>query len=137
MAQPPQITSGQDRKAELIAELAWSRARLSQNLQETLHDLNVVGHLRHSVNEHRTSWLTGAAVTGGLLSWLFGRKKKKKKASFFAPPPPPVATVQIPQAGYTGLALAVLSFLFNLAKPFLSSIAARKIGEMAARNHHR
>lgn len=134
MAQSPHLSRSEARKAELVSELEWSRARLSTNLKDTLDDLNVVDHLRHSIVEHKTSWFTGAAVTGGLLSWVFGRKKKPKP-SFFAPPPA-VATVKIPQNTYTGIALAALTFLFNLAKPLLSSMASRKISELAARNSH-
>lgn len=121
------------RKAELISELGLARERLSVHTRETLHDLNVVEHLRHSISERKTAWFTGAAITGGLLSWVFGRKKKKK-AKPAAPKQLPAARVEIPQGGYWGLALAALTFAFNLSKPFLSSLASRKIAELAARN---
>jgi hypothetical protein len=136
MAQSPHhhLSPDETRKAELISELAWSRERLSSNLHETLHDLNVVDHLRHSIKERKTAWFTGAAITGGLLSWIFGRKKKKKTA--------PLrqlssnrSRVEIPQSGYLGIALAVFTFLFNLLKPTLSRVASRKIEELAARGN--
>ena len=134
MAQSPHqhLNSDAARKAELIAELAWSRENLSANFHETVHDLNVVEHLRHSISERKTAWFTGAAVTGGLLSWIFGRKKKKKPAPQRQLP---AARVEIPQTGYLGIALAVLTFLFNLFKPVLSRVASRKIEELAARNN--
>ncbi len=134
MAQSPHqhLSSGETRKAELIAELSWSRERLSTNLQETLHDLNIVDHLRHSIKERKTAWFTGAAVTGGLLSWILGRKRhkspKKPKARQL-----PGTSVEIPRNGYLGIALAVLTFLLNLFKPVLSRVASRKIEELAAR----
>lgn len=122
------MTSGETRKAELVSSLAASRERLSANLHETLHDLNVVDHLRHSIAERKTAWFTGAALTGGLLSWVFGHKKKKP-----APKRLPAARVEIPPNAYTGLALAVATFLFNAFKPILSKMASRKIAEIAVR----
>ncbi|XHR30308.1 MAG: hypothetical protein ACFUZC_07055 [Chthoniobacteraceae bacterium] len=134
MAQSPHqhLSPGEARKAALIAELSWSRERLSTHFQETLHDLNVVEHLRHSIKERKTAWFTGAAVTGGLLSWIFGRKRHKSPKK----PKPrelPGKRVEIPRNGYLGIALAVFTFLFNLLKPVLSRVATRKIEELAAR----
>jgi hypothetical protein len=127
---PHPLNRDEARKAELISELAWAREHLAANACETLHDLNVVGHLRHSISERKTAWFTGAALTGGLLSWVLGRKKKQKPAPKQHPP----ARVEIPQTGYVGMALAVITFVFNLLKPTLSKLASRKIAELAARN---
>lgn len=130
MAQSSHLSKDELRKAELTASLAASRERLAVNLHETLHDLNVVDHLRHSISERKTAWFTGAALTGGLLSWVLGRKKKEKPG-----PKKPVAAahVEIPQNTYAGVALAAATFLFNAFKPILSRLASRKIAQIAQR----
>ena len=132
MAQPSHLSDAETRKAELAASLAASRETLYTNLRETLHDLNVVDHLRHSISERKTAWFTGAAVTGGLLSWLLGRKKKSKPARK-SKQPVAEAHLEIPRNTTAGLVLAVAAFLFNALKPFLSRLASQKIAQLAER----
>jgi len=127
MAKQSQVTRA-DRKAELISELAWSRAELARNLHDARNDLDLVAHLKHSVVQRKTAWITGAAVAGWILSRLPGRKKKQ--------PAPKALHVESSRrnAERTGILLAILGALFNLFRPLLTALATRKINEMAARS---
>ena len=125
MAQQSKVT-GADRKAELISELAWARAELARDVHEARNDLDLVARFKHSVAQRKTAWITGAAAVGWILSRLPGRKKKQPKALHVGN-----------SAGNSGRAafwLAILGALFNLFKPLLTTLASRKINEMAARS---
>ena len=120
MAQQSKVT-GADRKAELISELARAR-----DVHEARNDLDLVARFKHSVAQRKTAWITGAAAVGWILSRLPGRKKKQPKALHVGN-----------SAGNSGRAafwLAILGALFNLFKPLLTTLASRKINEMAARS---
>ena len=127
MAQQSQMNSA-DRKAELISELAWSRAQLARNLHDARTDLDLVAHFKHSVVHRKTAWITGAAAVGWILSRLPGRKKKQPKQKDLH--------MGDSKAVYekTGVLLAILGMLFNLFKPLLTTLASHKINEMAARS---
>lgn len=114
MAEKPAM----NRKAELSAELDRARARLFRAAQETGEDLNVVAHLKHSIVRRKAAWFTGAAVVGWVVSRLPGRRKKPKPEA-------------LPKGAHAGLLLAVMSFLFRLFQPLLTSLATRKIGQIA------
>ena len=123
MAPQSKIT-GADRKAELISELAWARAEMARDVQETRKDLDLAARFRHSVAHRKTAWMTGAAVAGWILSRLPGRKKKQ---------PVPKAPHGGDAAGSSGRAafwLAVLGAVFNLFKPVLTKLASQKINAM-------
>ena len=127
MAGESQVTRA-ERKAELISELAWSRASLSRHFQDAREDMNLVAHLKNSVVHRKTAWLTGAAITGWILSRLPGHKKKQSG----------------PKVGHeknskerserNAFMLAVLGAFVNLLKPLLTTFATRKIHEWTARN---
>ena len=111
------------RKAELAAELNAARGELTRAVRDTAEDLNVAAHLKHSIVNRKAAWFTGAAVAGWILSRLPGRRKAKKKE--------PEA---LPQNGHTGMWLAAITFLFKLFQPLLTTVATRKIGQLASRN---
>ena len=122
------------RKAELIAELNSARARIAGDAHAAARSLNVVDHVKHSITEHKTGWLTGAGLAGMFFAWWL-RRPKKKVFSLLPPksPPPAITTIQIPQKGAMGIVLSALFFAFNLFKPLLSALVSRKIAKMAAR----
>ena len=119
-----------NRKADLIAELEWSRIELAQSVRATRNDLDVVARFKRSVARRETFWLGGAALAGWVLSRLPGRKKKP------AAPLPPVSGAPgwVKEAGQTGFWLAMLNVLFNLFKPVLTTFATRKINQLASRS---
>ena len=121
-----------DRKAELIAELEWSRIELAQSVRAVHADLDVATRFKHSVVQQKTVWLGGAALAGWLLSRLPGRKKKQQPHA--ALPPPSGASGWVKEAGQTSIWLAILNALFNLFKPILTTFATRKINQLVSRN---
>jgi hypothetical protein len=126
MAQNAQVTRA-DRKAELISELAWTRAELTRTVQDARNDLDLVAHFKQSFVQRKTAWLTGAAVTGWILSRLPGRRKK---------PSPPTALplgAVTGSSGRTAFWLAILGALLKLFKPFLTALATQKMNEIVAR----
>jgi hypothetical protein len=118
-----------DRKAQLIAELEWSRSELARNLRSVHGDLDVPSRFRHSVVHRTTAWLGGAALAGWILSRLPSRRKKPKPAAL-----PGHDKGWMKGAGRTGILLATLNALFNLSKPFIATFARRKIQQMASRS---
>ncbi|MCX6967753.1 MAG: hypothetical protein NTZ46_08260 [Verrucomicrobia bacterium] len=125
MAQKSPINRA-DRKAELVSELAWSRAELARNLHDTRNDLDLAARLKQSVAHRKAAWLTGAALTGWVLSRLPGRKKKEPaKAS---------RSDSKESSDRAGMLLTILGVALNVFKPILTKMASRKITEMAARS---
>ena len=129
MVEESKITRMTSRKAELIAELAWSRVELSRDLHAAKNDLDVVAHFRHSVVNQKTAWLTGAAITGWILSRLPSRKKSAAKAKAL----PPAKAGWIKETERTGILITIIHLLFNLLKPALATFATRKLTELASR----
>lgn len=130
MAESPKMKP--DRKAELIAELEWSRIELAQSVRSVHSDLDMATRFKESVTHRKTLWLGGAALAGWVLSRLPGRKKKQRPAA--ALPPSPGASGWMKEAGQTGFWLALLNTLFNLLKPILIPFATRKINQLASRS---
>ncbi|MEI8235034.1 MAG: hypothetical protein WCH57_10165 [Verrucomicrobiota bacterium] len=127
MAEKPVMISDAERKAELLAELALSRAQLTRALHDAGEDLNVAARLKHSIAHRKTAWFTGAAFAG----WLLSRLPRRRKA---AAPKPPDVSAWVQKTGRTGFWLAALNLLLNLCKPFLTALATRKIGQLSARS---
>lgn len=130
MAESPKMKP--DRKAELIAELEWSRIELAQSVRAVHSDLNMAARFKESVAHRKTLWLGGAAIAGWVLSRLPGRKKKQPSAAALPPPSGPSGWMK--DAGHTGFWLALLNTLFNLFKPVLIPFATRKINQLASRS---
>ena len=109
-------------KAELLAEIAAARAKIASTgtaLQASAdslrHTFNIPARAKASFANHRSAWLSGAALFGLLLSKLPARKK----------------TVFVePATGATGklaTAWSLFKFASGLAKPFLGDLAAKWI----------
>ncbi len=109
-------------KAELLAELAAARANIAATgtalhaaSDRIRHKFDIPARAKASFENHRSAWLSGAAIFGLLLSKLPARKK----------------TVFVEQAtGATGklaTAWGFFKFASGLAKPFLGDLAAKWI----------
>ncbi len=124
--------AGDSDKAELIAELAAARERLSRTgraLQEAGDllrlKLDVPARAKESFEKHRPAWLGGATFLGLLLSKLPARKK-----TVFVER----STGQtIGMAGKMGALWSAAKFAAGIAKPFLGEIAGQRLGELARR----
>lgn len=120
---------GNDLKAELIAQLARSRAQMSASLQGVRHDLDVPRRAGESFKRNAHWWLGIAAVSGWVLSRLPARKKKiyVDRSGKSA----------IREAGKTGLLLGLLKLIFSVAKPALMSFATQRLSDFARREMER
>jgi len=126
MVEKPKVTDATRRKAQLIADLEWSRNELAASVRAARSDLDLVARFKHSVAHRKTAWLSGAAVAGWILSRLPGRKKvSPPKASAKASPN------KLSQAERTGFLLALLGGLFKLVQPALTALISRKVTDFA------
>ncbi|MDD5349924.1 MAG: hypothetical protein PHQ12_06915 [Chthoniobacteraceae bacterium] len=121
MAEKPAVT----RKAELAAELALARVHLSRAARDAGADLNVAARLKESVTHRKLAWFTGAAVAGWVLSRLPGRRKAPAASK---------TPELLSKSGRAGVWLAILNLVFKLFQPLLTTLATRKIGQLASRN---
>ncbi len=127
-----------NRKAELMAELHRSRQALSESIGGLRGDLDVGRHLRQSFTRSRTGWLTGAAVTGMVLSALPFLKKKKKKEPAFSLPFFSRRADPVQEKAKGGLLLAILGIVASLLKPVVTTFLTRKLATYATGlNGHR
>jgi len=110
------------RKAELTAELAQARARLTANCGALRRELDFPGRVKGTVMKHPAAWIGGATLFGMLLSKLPARRKKifgtadGKSAKFAA-------------AGRTGLVVGSLKIAFDLARPALAKWAGQRVAD--------
>ncbi|SRR5581483_4160179 len=116
-------------KAELAAELDRARAKISRHMESVRHDIDVPGHLKKSVREHKAVWLGGATALGLLLAKLPARKKKVYVDRH--------TNENIKKAEKAGLALALAKIAFSAARPVITSAATKLISEYAHRRKHR
>ncbi len=110
------------RKAELTADLARSRQRLSANFGALRHDLNFPGRVKAAVLKHPAAWVGGAALFGLLLAKLPARRKKVVVTADGKP-------AKLARAGQTGLILGALKIAFDLARPTLAKWATRRVAD--------
>jgi hypothetical protein len=121
-----------DDKAELLAQIAASRARLAAAAgglrdagEGVKRSLDVPARVSDSFRKHRPAWLGGAALLGILLSKLPARKK----------------TVYVDRdngellgkAAKAGFAWGAVKTIAGLARPLLSEIALTRFTDWAAR----
>jgi hypothetical protein len=117
-----------ERKAELIAALAGSRAAFAHNFRGVRRDLDVPAHITHAFRRHKTLYLTGAAGIGWVLSRLPVRKKKvyvdraeNKK----------IKIKEANEMGFLGILFVVLKFVFSVCRPAIAAFATKKISTFA------
>ena len=58
------------RKADLIAQLDRARSQAAANSQALGEDLQVGDKLKENIDRHRGAWLSGAVLTGLVISKL-------------------------------------------------------------------
>ena len=97
---------------ELKTEIAGSRERLSRELRGLRYELDFPAKFRRSFRKQTGSWITAAAAVGALIALAPMRKKKvyvdarsRRKGD--------------KKLMQTGLALAALKLVANLARPLI------------------
>jgi len=119
-------------KVQLIAQLDRARYGMSRSAAELRDDLNLPQHLRSTYVNHKGAWIGGAAALGWVISRLPGRRKKQKvqiaKNSHHNGSTP----AQARKYALGGILLALLRVVFDALKPTLTSIASRKIKDIAS-----
>src|ERR1700719_1250789 len=97
---------------ELRAEIAGSRERVGRDLCGLRHELDFPAKFRRSLREQTVSWISAAAAVGALIALAPMRKKKiyvdagsRRKGD--------------KKLMETGLALAALKLVGNLARPVI------------------
>ncbi len=110
------------RKAELTAELARARARVSANLGALRRDLDFPGRVKGAVMKHPATWVGGAALFGVLLAKLPARRKKGSVTADGKP-------AKLGAAGKTGLLLGALKIAFDLSRPALAKWAGQRVAD--------
>lgn len=112
----------EQRKAELTAELALARARLSANLGALRRDLDFPGRVKAAVLKHPAAWVGGATLFGLLLAKLPARRKKVVVTADGKP-------AKLARAGKTGLLLGALKIAFDLSRPALAKWAGQRVAD--------
>ncbi len=108
-------------KDELISQLSRARAGISDNVAGLRHDLDFSTKLRRSFADHKTFWLTGAAI-GGLLLAKFPSRRKKIYVKTGG-------DKKIREAAGAGLAAIALKFALSALRPAATSFAMKKAAE--------
>ena len=104
------------RKAELTAELARARSRITANLGEIRRELDFPARVKRVVLKNPTAWVGGTALIGVLLARLPARRKKATASRSGA-------EAQLVGAGKAGLLLGALKIAFDLTRPALAKWA--------------
>ena len=97
---------------ELKTEIAGSRERLSRELQGLRYELDFPAKFRRSFRKQTGSWISAAAAVGALIA-LAPMRKKKVYVDARSPRKGDKKLMQ------TGLALAALKLVGNLARPVI------------------
>ncbi|MEQ1861024.1 MAG: hypothetical protein ABMA13_13900 [Chthoniobacteraceae bacterium] len=109
----------EDRKAELIDELAAARRRAERSGAAVRESLDVPARVRRAVSGNLFVWIGGAALLGVVLAKMPGRTRKvyvdgdgrRVKSS----------------VAKTGLLLATAKIAFDVARPLLFKIALERL----------
>ena len=111
-----------ERKAELTAELAYARRRLTASLGALRRDLDFPARVKGAVLKHPAAWIGGATLFGILLAKLPARRKKAVVTDNGKP-------AKLARVGMTGLLLGALKIAFDLSRPALAKWAGRRVSD--------
>ena len=104
-----------ERKQELIRELADVRNRITANRAGLDDTLRVGDKIRENLSRFRGVWLGGAMLLGLVIAKLPARTKKVPVPIS----PSSKAEKSVKKVGLAGLGLTVLKMIFDLGRPFL------------------
>lgn len=101
------------RKADLIARLDRARSQAAAHSQALAEDFQVGDKLKENIDRHRGAWLSGAVLTGLVISKLPARTQKvviDRRGTKVAK--------EAEKVGILALVLSALKFAFTLVRPF-------------------
>lgn len=115
------------RKAELIAELARSRALGTESLHGVRGDLDFKHRLESAFRRHSIAWIVGACLAGLVLAKIPARRRKVKvKVKHRNEAEPENVAIK------TGLLLTVGKLVFDVARPALTKWVSRRVSDYAS-----
>jgi hypothetical protein len=114
------MARNEDRKAELIAQLALARAQLDRSGEEFRTSLDVAARLKQSVRRHVFVWMGSAALIGLLLAKL---RSRTRRVSVDADGHP----AKFSAASPTGFLAVVSKVALDLARPILLKAARDRL----------
>jgi hypothetical protein len=131
MAQPKEHShAGNDaasRKDELIAGLARARSGMSLHGGQVRYQADVNRRLKSSLKDNVGRWITGALVTGGVLSFLPARERKV----YINPlSKPERAKAVAPQKSAGGFWASFFKALVPLLKPLLTAFVTKQLANV-------
>jgi hypothetical protein len=108
------MAGNEDRKAELIAQLARARQQIDSSSSQVRRALDVPARVRGSFQKHAVLWIGGAVITGVVIA-KFARRPRaglsaRKKGGDAA----------VKKAGAAGLLLAGAKIAFDAFRPMLA-----------------
>jgi hypothetical protein len=105
------MAGSEDRKAELIAELARARRQLDASGERIRDAIDVPARVRSNFQRHTLAWVGGAVLVGVLIAKLPRRSPKKSEIHG--------ENVELKKAGAAGLLLATGKIAFDIFRPLL------------------
>src|SRR5438876_2183726 len=115
---------------ELTAEIAQSRERVTRDLRGLRYEADFAAKFRRSFREQTISWLTTAAAVGALVA-LAPMRKKKIYVDAKSGRKSQKKLVQ------TGVALAVLKIVANLARPAVVEFVKTRLTDFGGRSRRK
>jgi hypothetical protein len=109
-------------KAELIAELARARSRMSDNVLALRRDLDFPARAKKAFKSNPWAWVGGAALAGVIIARIApGRPKKKVVIARKSAEP------ALEKAGKAGLILGVLKIVLDFARPAVTAWVRKRV----------
>jgi len=120
-------------KEEILIQLRVTRSAIAHDTAGLKRELDFKSKLEETVRKKPLAWFGGAAALGW---WIAGPKTKKRVVTKYVGDPANRATAQAKTKtkeglGALGIAIALFRFALPFIKPTLSSLATRKLAEMA------
>lgn len=113
------------RKADLIRQLDRARSQAAANSRALQDDLQVGDRLKENIERNRGAWISGAVLTGLVISKI----PPRTKSVIVAPKSGQKAEETAAKAGFLGLAIAAAKVIFNFARPFLMKWVTRRLSQ--------
>jgi hypothetical protein len=115
---------------ELTAEIGQSRERVARDLRGLKYEVDFPAKFRRSFRQQTVSWLSAAAAVGALIA-LAPMRKKKIYVNAKSGRKSQKKLVE------SGVALAVLKIVANLARPAIVEFVKTRLTDFAERSHRK